>query len=302
MSGDKILVTGGTGCIGEFAINILANAGWEVHSTYQNNKCSYLKNINWHKTDLLRPGAPQELINKIKPQYLLHIAWAPAHHWNGQYSSEQLAWARATLDLVQSFSASGGQKAVCVGSCAEYEWNKTRAITELDNRKPQNIYGTVKSLTGEMLSAYSVEENFDLAWARIFFVYGGRENHSRLVPSIILKLLRDEPAETSTGAQVRDFLYAEDIADALCSLLKSNITGPINIGSGQGTSVADMARTIGELTNRSDLLRIGALPSNNDEISSIIADTSLLKKSGWSPKHSVREGLMKTISYWKKNI
>jgi nucleoside-diphosphate-sugar epimerase len=120
------------------------------------------------------------------------------------------------------------------------------------------------------------------------------------VASVICSLLQEEPALCSQGQQQRDFLYVLDAADALVSLLDSNVEGPINIGSGEVISVADVVTKVGEQMGKPELIRLGAIPSQKNEPPLLTADTTRLKSElKWSPKYSLADGLRETIEWWK---
>jgi nucleoside-diphosphate-sugar epimerase len=70
-----------------------------------------------------------------------------------------------------------------------------------------------------------------------FFLYGPYENRTRLVPSIINSLLQEKTAPCSSGIQIRDYLFVEDVADAFVRLLNSSVNGPVNIASGKPVSM-----------------------------------------------------------------
>ena len=71
-----------------------------------------------------------------------------------------------------------------------------------------------------------------MAWGRIFFVFGPHEQRGRLASSVAESLLRGETAECSLGDQVRDFLFAPELAGAFAALTLSDVEGPVNMASG----------------------------------------------------------------------
>ncbi|WP_421021629.1 NAD-dependent epimerase/dehydratase family protein, partial [Klebsiella pneumoniae] len=83
-----------------------------------------------------------------------------------------------------------------------------------------------------MLTAYASQTGLSATWARLFFMYGPGEHPNRVTSSVILSLLQGKSAQCSHGMQIRDFLHVADVASALVTLLDSDVTGPVNIGSG----------------------------------------------------------------------
>ena len=100
---------------------------------------------------------------------------------------------------------------------------------------------------------------------------------------------------------IRDYLHVEDVAAAFIALLECELTGAVNIGSGYGTSLGDIALKIEEKFNvNSYLQRIRKTPTQ-DCHQELIANPSRLMSTGWRPKYSLDDGLDHTINWWKTN-
>jgi nucleoside-diphosphate-sugar epimerase len=213
---------------------------------------------------------------------------------------ENFRWVSAGLQLLEAFSSHGGQRFVGVGSCAEYDWHfgsLSEATTPLN---PATPYGICKHAFQLLSRSFAKSTGLSAAWGRLFFLYGPHEHRNRLVASVISSLLNEESALCSLGQQERDFLYVLDAADALVSLLDSDVEGPINIGSGEAISVADVVTQIGEQMGKPELIRLGAIPSPKNEPPLLTADTTRLKSElRWSPKYPLADGLRETIEWWK---
>ena len=83
----------------------------------------------------------------------------------------------------------------------------------------------------------ATEAGVSTAWARIFFTFGPHEPLGRLVSDIASALVAGQVVETTAGQQERDYLYVADVASALVALTGSNLTGTINIASGESVPV-----------------------------------------------------------------
>src|SRR5207244_636415 len=141
----------------------------------------------------------------------LHFAWfaEPGAFWT---SPENERWRAASLELLEGFVAAGGRRAVVAGSCAEYEWGGDERCSETATPlRPATAYGGSELALWRRAARL---EQLSLGWGLIFFVFGPGEHPQRLVSSVARALLRGDPAETSTGEQVRDFIYAPELADA----------------------------------------------------------------------------------------
>jgi nucleoside-diphosphate-sugar epimerase len=143
----------------------------------------------------------------------------------------------------------------------------------------------------------------ELTWVRLFYQYGPMEDERRLIPSVICSLLRDEVVKTTKGEQVLDFLHVEDIASAIWAVAKSNLSGVVNVGSGQPVTVGQIALELGNLLGKPDLIHLGALPYRPNDPMFICANNELLrKKTDWTQKYNLTTGLKNTIEWYKDHL
>ena len=135
---------------------------------------------------------------------------------------------------------------------------------------------------------------------KIFFLYGPYEHPKRLISYVIRSLIKGEPALCSSGDQNRDFLYVEDVASGFVALLENEITGIVNIGSGESVLLRNVVETIGEKIGCPELIRLGVIPSRPDDPTMLVADASKLRQEvGWTPRFNLDRGLDQTIEWWK---
>ncbi len=153
-----------------------------------------------------------------------------------------------------------------------------------------------------MLNAFAKQTGISAAWGRILFLYGPHDHPARLVASVIHSLLNNEPARCSHGNQIRDFLYVQDVADAFVALLESDVSGPVNIGSGHPVALIDIISKIAKKVNRQGLIQLGALRISANEPPLLVADVSRLgDEVNWVPRYDLDQGLEQTIS-WKNHV
>jgi nucleoside-diphosphate-sugar epimerase len=139
-----------------------------------------------------------------------------------------------------------------------------------------------------------------MAWARIFLLYGPHEGHKRLVPSVVRPLLAGREAACTDGSQIRDVMHVEDVGSAIAALCGSQVTGAVNIGTGQPIALSDVVREIGRQLGRSDLLRLGALPTRPDDPLVLVPDTRRLNSEvGFKARYDLANGIAETIAFWR---
>ena len=319
----KILVTGASGFVGRNTLAPLCQRGFEVHGIVPLGETLDVRGVAEHGVDLLDPHQVGLLFSDLSPSHLLHLAWCTEH---GKYweAPENLDWVGASLTLARAFRHHGGRRMVMAGSCAEYDWSAPK-VTAQETKSPApqgegicetstciegvtpcnpaTLYGISKHALHTLISAFNAHAGISGAWARIFFLYGPCEDPRRLVASVIRSLLSGEPAECTHGEQVRDFLHVADAGSALAALVDSDVEGPVNVASGNALPLRELLNVLGEKLGRSELIRLGAKPSPENEPPVLAADTRRLNREvGWEPSMDLESGLEATVEWWRNRL
>lgn len=296
----RVLVTGAGGFIGEHCLEALEGRAEEIHAVSTRVPADDGSAVEWHRADLLNRAGAAELIERVRPSHLLHLAWFSDHKEIYQ-SPENNHWVQASLDLLHAFRSSGGERAVFGGSCAEYDWSEGVCSERRTPLRPATTYGAAKVALYRAFEEVTERTGFSGAWARIFFLFGPGEPEKRLMASVIRSLLAGEPALCTHGEQRRDYLYVGDVADALVALLESEVTGPVNVGSGDAPPIRDLVLAAARKLDREDLVRLGALPAPEGEAPRVQAEVGrLVGEVGWHLHHGLDRGLDRTIDYWRR--
>lgn len=304
----KLMVTGANGFIGVHALHRLEKLGYEVHGIALEGES--LKepakgpDITWHRLDLMDELQRARIFDEVRPQCLLHLAWYTEH---GKYwtADANLDWVRASLGMLKAFSRAGGERAVIAGTCAEYDWGRVQqpCIEDLTPTEPRTLYGASKNGLRLISSAFCRQNGISLAWGRIFQPFGPYEPRPRLVPSVILSLLRGEQARCTAGDQLRDFMHTGEVASAFAALLRSRVEGAVNIASGRPTAIKDLVMMMARKLGHPELLRMGAIPVAPDDPPALLADVKRLNgEVGWRPEGDMDAWLDRTIEWWRQNL
>ena len=295
----KVLITGGSGFIGRQTIEPLLACGFEIHCVGRDLNLDDANRVTYHSCNLLNAAARAALIKSVRASHLLHLAWVTAHgkFWT---SPENHDWVKASIELAQEFSNAGGKRAVFAGTCAEYDWGHGRMFEDKTPLLPATLYGQSKNSLRESLTVLCPQIGLSWAWGRIFFLYGPHEGPNRLVASVILSLLRGEPARCSDGEQIRDLLHVADVARGFVTLLDSHFVGAVNVASGEESKIRDVVSLIGQKLNKKGLLDLGAIPRSANDPARITADSTRLKSLGWNPLFDLDKGLDDAIAWWRK--
>lgn len=280
----RVLVTGGSGFIGRHVVGALGRRGHEVLAP---RSC---------ELDLLAPGRNWEAVAAWAPDALVHLAWYAEHgrFWEAPVNDD---WAHATAALVRAFALAGGRRALLAGSCAEYRWDGSTCDETSSTLEPSSRYGRAKDAARRASEELACKYGLSLAWGRIFFTFGPGEPAARLVPSIARRVLDGSPAEMTHGEQVRDWLYVEDLADACGALLDSAVEGPVNVASGQGRSLREIALETARAAGDAGLVLPGAIAAPAGEPQRIVARAQRLHDEvGWAPRIGIEAGLARTVA------
>lgn len=293
----RILITGASGFIGRHTINLLINEGFEV-SVISRKKIE-IEGVICFQCNLHNHEDVASLIKQIRPTHLLHLSWDvnPETYIN---SLSNYDWVFSSFNLLKCFHEFGGKRAVFAGSCFEYSLSQEN-YSEYDSKLSyETPYSASKNTLQSIISSYSKTVGISVAWARIFFLYGIGEKQNRLVSNIVTQLLQNKEAVCRSGSLIRDYLYVKDVANAFVSILKSQVEGIINIGSGSGYSLRDIANMIATKLEKPHLLKIYDIEPANNDSKIIVANTSRLKNEvKWKPFYNLEMGLEETIRWWR---
>jgi nucleoside-diphosphate-sugar epimerase len=296
----RVLVTGASGCIGRHALGRLVELGWNVHAISSRDVREPDGDVVWHRANLLDRSQIEPIAAAARASHLLHLAW---HAAPGRWAQapENFSWVQASLDLLDAFRRHGGIRVVTAGTCQEYDWSYGYCSETRTPLNPNTAYGACKHALERLTSTFAGIHGLGSAWGRVFFVYGPYEQPGRLVPAVIRALLNGEAARCSHGNQIRDYLYAQDVADAFVELLEGQVTGPVNIGSGRPVAIKDIVTRLGVLMGREDLIRLGAIPPAATDVPFVVADTSRLNEQlTWAPRVDLDRGLQCTVEWWER--
>jgi nucleoside-diphosphate-sugar epimerase len=302
-SGKTVLITGASGFIGRHCVDAALDAGFDVHAITPRGRLGNAQSrARWHEANLLDPAATRKMLESVRPSHLLHLAWIakPGVYWT---SSANFDWLSASIVLFRVFFEHGGERALGVGTCAEYAWTMEDLSEDLTPLKPETTYGRCKLAASLELEAAAASSGSSAAWARLFFPYGPGEPADRLIPWVIQGLLKGERVECTEGRQIRDFVFVKDVADALLAILSSGATGAFNIGSGNGLALREVVAIICSRLGGADLIEFGARAVPPGDPARVVADmTRLRHELGWKPKYSIEAGIDHTIAALRETV
>jgi len=287
----RIAVTGAAGFIGAQTVRRLREAGDEVLAVVRTGslrpRLRDLAGLQVHELALEDTPSVRRWLDAERPDAVIHLAWY-ARPQDYLVSPENLASLATTARLAEAVFASGCRKLVGVGTCLEYA-AADRPFVETDPADPVSPYASAKHSAWLLARALAVRAGAELAWARVFHLYGPGEDPSRLVPTVAASLRRGEPIDVTAGEQVRDYLHVADVAAGIAALARLGVSGVFNVCSGTARPLREVLLAIGQLSGRADLLRFGARPYPPGEVMHITGRCDRLRGLGWTPRFASLE-------------
>lgn len=308
---NKILITGASGFVGANLTRRLLQENYEVHilsQSFSNNwrLTDVLPRLNNHTVDLLQKQKLKELMKQIKPEVIFHLAAIGV--LAGILPPEKKLIETnilGTINLMSACNEIGYKCFVNTGSSSEYG-SKRKPMKETDICEPMSAYAISKLASTIYGSFVAKVQNRPVVGLRLFSPFGPFDSPERLIPSVIIKALRNEDILLSNPKGVRDFIFIEDVVGAyLKSInLASKFKGEIfNVGSGREVTVGEVVDIICQLTNTKSKIKWGEEAPRPWDIVHWRADINKIQNFfDWKPNYSFEEGLKKTIQWFRNNL
>jgi dTDP-glucose 4,6-dehydratase len=169
---------------------------------------------------------------------------------------------------------------------------------------PRSVYDESKRYAEALVMAYHRYRGVNTHMVRIFNTYGPRlhPDDGRVISNFLMQALRGEPLTVyGDGGQTRSFCYVDDLIDGIVRLSRSNEALPVNIGNPHEFTILECAQAVLEVTGSKSELRFEPLPTDDPtrRKPDITKAQTIL---GWEPKISLREGLGKSLEYFKNKL
>tara|TARA_R110002124_G_C8969816_1_gene514924 strand:+ start:4171 stop:5004 length:834 start_codon:yes stop_codon:yes gene_type:complete len=259
----RVLITGATGFVGLPVAQKLAASGHDLTCVIRPDTNDKLEGLSARTIicEDVFAQSPDWWSDKLAGiDTVVHLAWyaEPGKYLTSERNLDCLA---GTLSMAKGAAAAKLGRFVGIGTCFEYDL--TVGTLSVDTPlAPSTPYAAAKVAAFTMLTSWFATAQVEFLWARLFYLYGAREDHRRLVPYLHDQLRNARVAELTSGTAVRDYLDVDAAADMLVQDVICNRTGPTNICSGKGVTIRALAEEIADQYGRRDLLRFGARPDN----------------------------------------
>lgn len=317
----KLLVTGGAGYVGSHCCRAFAEAGWQV-TVFDNLSTGWRDLVKWgplFEGDLQNPADLEAAFAQVKPDAVAHFAGSAlvaesVREPSIYYRNNTLA----TLNLLEAMRKHGTGYLIFSSTCATFGNAMSETIDETHPQNPINPYGMSKLMVERILSDFDKAHGIRSIPLRYFNAAGADrdgktgERHAcetHVIP-LALKGAYDEGYEftilgsdfdTPDGTAIRDYIHVEDLAEAhlraLNALEQGAASAAYNLGTGRGTSVAEVVTAVERATNRKIPRRYG--PRRPGDPGRLIALPDKAKRElGWVASRSGIDNIIRTALAW----
>jgi nucleoside-diphosphate-sugar epimerase len=298
----KVLVTGGTGFIGQHLVPALLAAGHDVALLVRAPRTdapslppslSGLRaQLQLTYADLRNFALTSRSVREVVPDAVVHLA---ARGATDPFLPPEAALRHNVSGTVHLLRA-----------CFESERGITRLLAARTpgETNPHSPYTASKAAAWAFCAMYAGTQGWPIVGATIFQAYGPGQSSHALVPAAVRAAQAGEDFPFTAGRQRRDWIYVGDVADALVQMVSANLPSgsSYDIGTGKAIAVRDVVTTIYELADRGGRPRPGLLPDRPNEPAMQRADTETTAEIlGWRASLALKDGLAKLIAAASRN-
>jgi dTDP-glucose 4,6-dehydratase len=307
MSRQRILVSGGSGFVGSHLCDRLLKEGHEVvclDNFFTGSRTNIEHLLDHHRFELVRHDVTEPITMEVDQVYHLACPASPIHYQRNPVRTIRTA-VEGTLNMLDL--AREVRARIMIASTSEVYgdpiehpqresyWGNVNPIG------PRSVYDEAKRFSESAVTAYHRYYGVDTHMVRIFNTYGPRlqANDGRVISNFMIQALSGEPLTIyGDGSQTRSFCYVSDLIEGIVLLSRSSEHLPVNIGNPVEWTILECANEVLAVTGSKSEIERKPLPQDDPtrRRPDITKAKTLL---GWEPKITLRQGLEKSLEYFK---
>jgi len=299
LKGKRVLVTGSNGFIGSHLINRLIKEKADIYCVDKNKQEN--DSVKSYELDIKNFLELKKIIEEVNPEIIFHLA-AMINNSREEGIIKEIFEVNTigTLNLLIATININYDLLIYTNTFELYGDENQAPFNEEMNPKGISPYSTSK-ICGEYYCKLFLEiYDKPIISFRLPIVYGPGQKGKMFIPDLMNSIIKRKEFSMTKGKQTRDFIYVDDVIEAfIMACNKKNMKGIFNLGYGKEISMKEVIETI---KKNIDIDIKFDKPYKEKEIWHYYSDISKIKKElGWEPRTELKEGLRKTLEWWKNN-
>jgi len=286
----KLFVTGATGFLGRAFCRVAAEAGIEILALCRPGARSEGLPQNCRTASGTLSSVPWRAIEEFRPDAALHLAWI-ASPGSYLHAPENTAMAVDSAAMFRGLIDRGVGHLIGTGTCIEYAPRTEMLHEDRSPLGPKFPYAVAKVETCKQLQRAAEGAGVCWTWFRPFYPYGEGEHPDRMPSMIVRRLGLGQSVELKTPDSIKDYIHVSDVASAMVAALEHPLTGAVNIATGTGIQILELAKMVAKHCGCKPERVSRAVSLHHDEFPITVADISKLRETGWSPRITLEQGL-----------
>ena len=321
----RIFITGVTGFLGQELVETLSSHGHEIGTLTRNvargdratNTESMIKGesisgVKYYFGDLVDYLAISDALKDFQPDVIIHLAAQTSVAYSFTHMKEVF-----DVNFIGVFNIAEAarrevpnlKRLIWSGSAEEYGIQPEEAYPTKEDEiqlHAASPYGVAKIAAENFLKYLYLAYDFPCIIFRNANSFGRKHSHQFVIENTIYQMIQGKsPIKLGDPTPIRDFIFEPDLLEAYVMAAESNnpklLGEAINITTSEPISIKDLAAEIAQITNYKGEIQWNSFPKRPLEIPKLNMDNSKAKELlGWKPKHTLKEGLRITASYWMK--
>ena len=297
----RYTITGATGLIGRELTKEVLNLGYKIDAISKHG--GMINGFTVSPLDLIDPVSVSEYFKNKETDIVIHLACKiPASFNDGEAADCFIPNIQATMNMLETAVSLKASKFIYTSSISLYTMGAS-VFSEEDRIHPYNYYSTSKYVGEILCEQFCNSRGLQNMALRISSPYSTYYRHLTIIHRFVQAAVENKNIELwGSGKRSQDFVFIDDVVDAILLATKKDANGVINIASGETISMLQLAKKVLKAAEPTKS-RIAFLnkPDPQEDFVPHVNINLAKEKLGYEPKNSIDRGLKKLVSYYRNN-